>query len=163
MPAAAGRSGRKRDRFRDGCLGRATDALLWCPRPRAADCRTAHQFLDASTKKIEGAEDRKPESTGERRRLSRVRHDDRGNAYVEWLEAPAELVERPKLEIQREPGELQLQPDGVSGDPYANAAGISRRTGNTTRTNLRQLSEWIKMMRELEERKRSGGDEGEEE
>lgn len=119
--------------------------------------------LDASTKKVEGAEDRKPQRTGERRRLSRVRHDDRGNAYVEWLEAPAELVERPKLEIQREPWELQLDPQGASGDPYASAAGAARKTGNTTRTDLRQLSEWIKMMRELEERKRSGGDGGEEE
>jgi hypothetical protein len=106
-------------------------------------------------------EDRKPDSSGERRRLSRVRHDDRGNAYVEWVDAPAELVERPKLEIQREPFELELQSDGTACDPYANKSGIARKTGNTTRTNLRQLSEWIKMMRELEERKSAGGGESE--
>ncbi len=109
--------------------------------------------MDTSTKKVHGTEDRQ-QDTGERRRLSRVRHDDRGNAYVEWVDAPAELVHRPKFEIQREPEEWQRN----AGDPYANPAGAARKSGNTTRTNLRQLSEWIKMMRDLEERKRSGGD-----
>ena len=113
--------------------------------------------LEASpNKKIESAEDRK-QDTGERRRLSRVRHDDRGNAYVEWVDAPAELVERPKLEIQREPGELQLDTQRSAYDPYSNDSGGARKSGNTTRTDLRKLSEWIKMMRELEERKRTGG------
>ena len=105
-------------------------------------------------KKIESAEDRK-QDTGERRRLSRVRHDDRGNAYVEWVDAPAELVERPKLEIQREPGELQLDTQRSAYDPYANGSGGARKSGTTTRTDLRKLTEWIKMMRELEERKRT--------
>jgi hypothetical protein len=114
--------------------------------------------LDAGTKKIERAEDRSQESSGERRRLSRYRHDDRGNAYVEWVDAPAELVKRPRLEIS---GELQLETEGRSCDPYANDSGVARKTGNTTRTDLRKLSEWIKMMRELEERKRSGGGGGE--
>ena len=115
--------------------------------------------LDAIAKKTGGAEDRKQEGVSERRRLSRVRHDDRGNAYVEWLDAPAELVERPRLEIQREPGELQLDSQRSAYDPYANHSGAARKTGNTTRTDLRKLSEWIKMMRELEERKRAGDDE----
>jgi hypothetical protein len=115
--------------------------------------------LEASPKKIDCAEDRTQESTGERRRLSRVRHDERGNAYVEWVDAPSELVERPRLEIQREPGELQLDRERSAYNPYANDSGIARKSGNTTRTDLRKLSEWIKLMRELEERKRSGGDE----
>jgi hypothetical protein len=116
--------------------------------------------LDATTKKIDGGDSRKQDSSGERRRLSRVRHDDRGNAYVEWVDAPAELVTRPKLEIQDE-GELRLQTDTPQGscDPYANRSGAARKSsGNTTRTDLRKLSEWIKMMRELEDRKRDGGD-----
>jgi hypothetical protein len=114
--------------------------------------------LDASTKKIDGAQSRKQDSTGERRRLSRVCHDDRGNAYVEWTDAPAELVQRPKLEIQGEPGELRLETQQSAYDPYANGSGAGRKSGNTTRTDLRKLSEWIKMMRELEDRKRNGGD-----
>lgn len=117
--------------------------------------------MDASTKKIDGTEDRRQDSTGERRRLSRVRHDDRGNAYVEWLDAPADLVERPKLELERLSGELTLDTERSTYNPYANGAGAARKTGNTTRTDLRKLSEWIKMVRELEDRKRNGGDEGE--
>jgi len=114
--------------------------------------------LNAITKKTEGA-DRKQDSASERRRLSRVRHDDRGNAYVEWVDAPAELIARPKLEIQRDPGELQLDTEGSACNPYANDSGVARKSINTTRTDLRKLSEWIKMMRELEDRKRNGGEE----
>lgn len=113
--------------------------------------------VDATTKKIDRTGGRKPDTTGERRRLSRVRHDDRGNAYVEWVEAPAELVERPRLEIAREPWELQLEAQRKAYDPYANESGLARKSsGSTTRTNLRQLSEWITKMRELEARKRNG-------
>jgi hypothetical protein len=115
--------------------------------------------LDANRKNPGGTDSRKPDAAGERRRISRVRHDERGNAYVEWIEAPAALVDRPKLEVQREP--LRLEEERKSFDPYASAAGAARKSGSTTRTNLRQLSEWIKMMRELEERKRASG--GEEE
>jgi hypothetical protein len=115
--------------------------------------------LDANTKKIHGEESRRQDSSGERRRLSRVRHDDRGNAYVEWVDAPADLIERPKLEIEREAGELQLEASPSSCDPYSNRSGTARRsTGNTTRTDLRKLSEWIKLMRELEDRKRDGSE-----
>lgn len=121
--------------------------------------------MDAITKKIAGAESRKQDSSGERRRLSRVRHDDRGNAYVEWVDAPADLVERPRLEIQHDTGELRLEPQHTSCDPYASRAGAARTkgSGNTTRTDLRKLSEWIKLMRELEDRKRAGGSEDPEE
>ena len=114
--------------------------------------------MDASTKKIDGAEHSQQDSTGERRRLSRIRHDDRGNAYVEWVDAPADLISRPKLEIQGGSGELHLDTERSAYNPYANATGAARKTGNTTRTDLRKLSEWIKMMRELEERKRNGED-----
>jgi hypothetical protein len=113
--------------------------------------------LDSNRKKIDGANDRQQDNIGERRRLSRVRHDDRGNAYVEWIDAPAEMIERPKLEIQRDAADLQLETESSAHNPYANGSGGARKTGNTTRTDLRKLSEWIKMMRELEERKRHGG------
>src|SRR6185437_1244702 len=98
-----------------------------------------HRYsLDASTKKIDGREDRKQDSTGERRRLSRVRHDDRGYAYVEWIDAPADLVERPKLEVERQPGDFALETERSAYNPYANGAGAARKSsGNTTRTDLR--------------------------
>lgn len=115
--------------------------------------------MDSSTKKSDGGQHGEQDSAGERRRLSRIRHDDRGNAYVEWVDAPADLIRRPKLEIQRESGELQLDTERSAYNPYANATGAGRKSGNTTRTDLRKLSEWIKMMRELEERKRNNGEE----
>jgi len=109
----------------------------------------------------------------DRRRMGRVVHDDRGNAVVQWEEAPPDY-ERPVLEIessgppgsgQRRPGShgVSLQ-DSASFDPYSSAGALERkppqRTGNTSRTDLRKLSEWIKMMRELEQRKQGdGGDE----
>lgn len=120
------------------------------------------RLLDASTKnKIDGAGQSQQDSPGERRRVSRIRHDDRGNAYVEWVDVPADLVQRPKLEIQRESGEsrLELDTERSACDPYRNATGGARKGGNTTRTDLRKLSEWIKLTRALEERKRNGGGE----
>ena len=50
-----------------------------------------------------------------------------------------------------------------SFNPYARevareAPACTRSAGNTARTDLRKLSEWIKLTRELEERKRNGGD-----
>ncbi len=104
--------------------------------------------------------------------MGRVVHDDRGNAVVQWEEAPPGY-ERPVLEIesggdsgvQRRLGShrLSLEPSD-SFDPYSSSGALERkpaqRTGNTSRTDLRKLSEWIKLMRELEQRRqRDGGDE----
>ena len=99
----------------------------------------------------------------ERRRMSRVVHDDRGNASVVWHDAPDDY-ERPVFEIESSTGTHRrldvLGGNGLSlestnsGDPYASRGPVERkRSGATTRTDLRKLSEWIKMKRELEERK----------
>jgi len=90
----------------------------------------------------------------ERRRIGTVVHDDRGNASVSWRDAPADY-ERPVLEVLGNPG-LSIKNDETY-DPYARRA--SRNNGGSTRTDLRKLSEWIKLMRELEERKRREGGE----
>jgi hypothetical protein len=92
-----------------------------------------------------------------RRRLGTIVHDDRGNALVEWHDAPAD-EQRPVLEVLGEP-QLALQND-ESYDPYArHTASLPKpNPGNTTRTDLRKLSEWIKMKRELEARKLRGDD-----
>jgi hypothetical protein len=92
----------------------------------------------------------------ERRRMGTVVHDERGNASVQWQDAPADY-ERPVLEVLGNP-KLTLKPE-ESYDPYARRE--TRGSGNTSRTDLRKLSEWIKLMRELEERKKLG--EGEDE
>lgn len=94
-------------------------------------------------------------ATGNRRRLGTIVHDDRGNALVEWHDAPAD-EQRPVLEILGNP-QLTLEND-ESCDPYArHTASLPKpNSGNTTRTDLRKLSEWIKMKRELEARKLRG-------
>ena len=90
----------------------------------------------------------------ERRRIGKVVHDDRGNASVIWHDAPPDH-ERPVLEVLGDPG-LSIKSDEESFDPYARYPA-RKSSGNTTRTDLRKLSEWIKLTRELEERNRNGG------
>lgn len=93
-------------------------------------------------------------SAADRRRVAKVVHDDRGNASVEWQAAPVG-EERQVLEVLGEDG-LRVKSDEVSYDPYSRHRPLRARNGK--RTDLRKLSEWIKQMRELEERKRNGGD-----
>ena len=92
----------------------------------------------------------------ERRRIGTVVHDDRGNASVEWRAAPADH-ERPVLELQGEE-QLTLETGQTSYDPYARSRPVNG--GGARRTDLRRLGEWIKKMRELEERRRDGGENG---
>jgi hypothetical protein len=93
----------------------------------------------------------------ERRRIGTVVHDDRGNASVTWRDAPTDL-ERPVLEVLGDPA-LSIKNE-ESFDPYARrGAQPVRQSGRSaTRTDLRKLSEWIKMMRELEQRKKNDDD-----
>ena len=98
-----------------------------------------------------------PTQPNDRRRVGTIVHDDRGNASVEWHAAPVAENERPVLEVLGE-GHLTLKREEVSYDPYSSHR--TREPGGGKRTDLRKLSEWIKKMRELEERKRNdGGDE----
>jgi hypothetical protein len=59
-----------------------------------------------------------------------------------------QIVGNPPLAVQ----------DDASYDPYARHTATIPGTarGNTTRTDLRKLSEWIKMKRALEDRKLRG-------
>ena len=113
---------------------------------------------DASKKKP--AQEGSGAQAPERRRVSTIVHDERGNASVRWHDAPSD-ERREVLEILGEP-KLSVKSEETY-DPYARGGprAESRRAGTTTRTDLRKLSEWIKMMRELEERKKNGdgGDE----
>lgn len=108
-------------------------------------------------------------TSGERRRTGRIVHDDRGNARVEWVDAPPGH-ERTTLVLEET--QPVCRPDR-GYDPYTKGAqGDSRKApsqggpaspaapaATRGRRDLRKLSEWIKMMRELEDRKRDGGSE----
>jgi hypothetical protein len=103
-----------------------------------------------------------------RRRISRIVHDHKGNATVEWLDAPADY-ERQKFEVEgaRQPGRppkhglstgnLAIQTQD-SHDPYMRIPESERKRTPGQRTDLRKLSAWIKMMRELEEAKKNNPD-----
>jgi hypothetical protein len=105
----------------------------------------------------------------ERRRLSKVVHDHKGNATLEWYDAPAG-EERPVFEIEgaRQPaappprklgtGSLAIESEDTY-NPYTRIPETERKRPPGQRTDLRKLSAWIKMMRELEEAKKNKDEE----
>jgi hypothetical protein len=105
-----------------------------------------------SIKKQFAADNGSSDSGMERRRIGRIVHDDRGNASVDWMDAPSNY-KRQVLEIQDEPGALSIQKAQRTFDPYSNATLPEPKKTSGPRKDLRKLSEWIKLMRELEERK----------
>src|ERR1700730_8528954 len=113
------------------------------------------------------------EPKAERRRLSRIVHDHKGTATVQWYDAPPDY-ERPAFEIEgaREPtaphqrglstGSLAIEAED-SHNPYMRVPEADPKRGSTTRTDLRKLSAWIKLMRSLEEAKKRKDDDDEKE
>lgn len=95
----------------------------------------------------------------ERRRIGRIVRDDRDTATVEWLDAPADY-ERMTLSIETTIPAGTVRPQ-VGYDPYATTSPQRAGTppeapARPVKRDLRKLSEWIKQMRELEERKKRG-------
>lgn len=90
----------------------------------------------------------------ERRRIGRIVHDDRGNASVTWLDAPSDY-KREVLELEGE-RPLAIQTPPRTFNPYERSTLPEAKRPTGGRKDLKKLSEWIKMMRELEERKRKG-------
>jgi hypothetical protein len=92
--------------------------------------------------------------------LGRIVHDDRGSASVEWHDAPGDY-ERPVFRIEGTgvKDELALKNEDTF-NPYDRNPGSSNRgsSGRSGKRDLRKLSEWVKMMRALEERKKRGED-----
>jgi hypothetical protein len=105
----------------------------------------------------------KPPQAANRRRASQIVHDDRGNARVEWIDAGYAGVplERAPLSIESTPGrgdnaKLAVERKRSSGfDPYARvgAAHVPEPKKAPVKRDLRKLGEWIKLKRELDERK----------
>jgi hypothetical protein len=106
----------------------------------------------------------KPPQAANRRRVSQIVHDDRGNARVEWIDAgfAGAPLERAPLSIESTPargenGKLAVERKRSSGfDPYARvgAAHIPEpKKQQGGKRDLRKLGEWIKLKRELDARK----------
>ena len=107
-----------------------------------------------------------PPNNGNRRRVSQIVHDDRGNARVEWIDAGHAGVplERAPLSIEQTPArgdssKLSVERSRSSGfDPYARIGGahVPEPKKFMGKRDLRKLGEWIKLKREMEARKSSG-------
>jgi hypothetical protein len=105
----------------------------------------------------------------ERRRIGQIVHDDRGSASVEWRDAPRDH-ERQKLELEdkrtsgrgdsklRNGVTLEVRNDDTfnpydrSPDTFGGKPGMPAGPKGGKR-DLKKLSEWLKLMRAMEERK----------
>lgn len=107
------------------------------------------------------ADPRGATSIMERRRIGKVVHDERGNARLEWVNAPPDS-ERVALSVE-ETQPVRKPEHGY--DPYQKEPQTPAKAPSADRPvkrDLRKLSEWIKQMRELEARKQRGDQEEEE-
>jgi hypothetical protein len=108
----------------------------------------------------------KPPQAPNRRRVSQIVHDERGNARVEWIDAgfAGQPIERAPLTIEKtpargEPAKLTVERVRAKGfDPYQRVgnAHVPEPKKPAGKRDLRKLGEWIKLKRELEARKTSG-------
>ena len=109
--------------------------------------------MDTSRKKSPAASGSTNISDAKRRRIGQIVHDERGNASVNWLDAPSDY-KRQVFELEKQPGSLALQKAPQTFNPYETAALPEPKKSAGPKKDLKKLSEWIKMMRDLEERKR---------
>jgi hypothetical protein len=99
----------------------------------------------------------------ERRRIAKIIHDERGNARVEWEDAPKDAegaeLPRPTLSIDEPEGNVHRGYDPYSRAPRTQRGAAAAPTREPApKRDLRKLSEWIKQMRTLDERKRDEKD-----
>ena len=102
-----------------------------------------------------------------RRRLGRVEHDERGNARMEWAPLPdtTDNADRVVLELLEDTGpgaraSTAPRPASSGFQPYASGHvdpfGAAPAAAPRKPKDLRKLGEWLKMTRELEERRKRG-------
>jgi hypothetical protein len=115
--------------------------------------------MDTTRKTSHPAHRGVPTGEPERRRIGRIVHDDRGNASVDWVDAPSSH-KRQVLEIENDEtprGSLSIETAPRSFNPYERSKlPEPKKSAPPPRKDLKKLSEWIKLMRDLEERKRNG-------
>jgi hypothetical protein len=107
------------------------------------------------------------------RRIGTIVRDDRGSASVEWRQAPGDF-ERQKFEIERgtasgrgdsklrrgfEP-RIELEREPESFNPYDHkpvpGSAPAAPAAKGGKRDLKKLSEWLKLMKAMEERKKNG-------
>jgi hypothetical protein len=113
-------------------------------------------YMDTSRKKqsaAAGTTGNTNISDAQRRRIGRIVHDDRGNASVKWHDAPSDY-KRQVFELEEQPSALAIQKVPRTFNPYETATLAEPKKSAGPKKDLKKLSEWIKMMRDLEERKR---------
>ncbi len=112
--------------------------------------------MSAKKESLDPADPTNSASTAERRRIGKIVRDDRDSASVEWIDAPPDY-DRVPLSIEGTlPRGARRAPSGFN--PY-DTVSPNRALDSAKRPakrDLRKLSEWIKQMRELEERKKRG-------
>jgi hypothetical protein len=124
--------------------------------------------MDAPKKRFDNSTANESASTAERRRIARIVHDHKGTASVQWHDV-AGGEDRVPLEIEGARQAAQPPDHGPNTgsltietqdnhDPYTRMPGAGRPRNTNGRTDLRKLSAWIKLMRQLEESKRNGGE-----
>ena len=111
----------------------------------------------------DNTKDKSNPQAANRRRASQIVHDERGNARVEWIDAGYAGVplERAPLSVEPTPArgdsaKLTVERTRAKGfDPYARvgAAHVPEPKKPTAKRDLRKLGEWIKLKRELDERR----------
>ena len=111
-------------------------------------------YMDIFKKKSAATADTNATDT-ERRRIARIVHDDRGNATVNYYDAPSDY-RRQVLELESDSHGLAIQKAPKTFNPYECATLPEPKKAAGPKKDLKKLSEWIKMMRELEEKKRRG-------
>ncbi len=114
-----------------------------------------------NSKKDNRDSDRQPSATAdtsERRRIGRIVRDDRDSASVEWVDAPSDY-QRVPLSIESTLPRGGLKRPATGYNPYeTDSRGTTRASPDKrpVKRDLRKLSEWIKQMRAIEERKKLG-------
>jgi hypothetical protein len=122
--------------------------------------------VDRNDKRRSGPEE--PTSVAfPRRRLGRVEHDERGNARMEWALLPEKSgnADRVVLELLDDsavgaPAAQSPRPARGGFQPYGSGHvdpfGVAPAAAPRKPKDLRKLGEWLKMTRELEERRKRG-------
>ena len=105
---------------------------------------------------LDAANPANPATTAERRRMGRIVRDDRDSATLEWIDAPPDY-DRVPLSIEGTlPRGTRRAQSGFNPYDTVSPNKALNPDKRPAKRDLRKLSEWIKQMREHEERKKRG-------